>query len=418
MFRKILRELTGSVDFDSLNLRIFVSEPVSLTLVEEFFKVRKDFQCIRNAGERDKLIINERNLFGGYHKCMEVLGGMPVLPGAIGSTLLEAMASPRFLLNVSTVEDSSERTKRIAEILARQIADKGLGVVHDDNLGRVSYISPGTQAPVNPPVKNKNQQLQIEWNISGKSRPRDFMPRVLSLWQNLEPRFLPLQYGLIGAIDSPINGSNYEGFIKMLEPQPGALQCGVGWYGESPVQIGSFRHAQDESVYKSLPVRFRPSHLLTLQIDLVAFENEADFSAKFEELFRQTAIEVNSFFASAIVIRSGIAANGLPQYIVDDYSLSVGPWWEGLPSLPYWLGWYGSSYYPLLKEALTLSPFAKEFPDQGILLKLEDFPQTLNQLTGKFPELPKELLLTETTVQTPGAIRSRTYEPALIIPDL
>ena len=71
-----------------------------------------------------------------------------------------------------------------------------------------------------------------------------------------------------------------------------------------------------------------------------------------------------------------------------------------------------------MRESLASVPEAKEYPEQGILLKLNDFPQNLNQLTGKFPDLPKELILVETTSQVQGNIRSRSYEPAMIIPDL
>jgi hypothetical protein len=60
-----------------------------------------------------------------------------------------------------------------------------------------------------------------------------------------------------------------------------------------------------------------------------------------------------------------------------------------------------------VKESLASVPEAKEYPEQGILLKLNDFPQNLNQL-----------LLVETTSQVQGTIRSRSYEPAMIIPDL
>lgn len=418
MLRKIIREWTGAVDDDSLNFMVFVAEPVPLSWVEEFLKGRKDFQCIRDSGDREKLTVRERNLFGSYSKCLEVLGEMPVLPGAIFRSLLEAMASPRFVLNVKTVADSSERTNTLAELLARQLADRGLGVVLDCNLGQISYICPSAEPPANLVSPDKKQLLEIEWSIGGKTKPKDFMPKVLTLWQKLEPRFLPLQYGIDGEIDCPISGNNYDQLIKKLERKPKEPPLAVRWYGESPVQFGSFRHAEDETGYKRLPARFRPRHLLTLQIDMVPFEKEADFSAKFQEFFRQTAIEANAFFASAIVIRTGNAASGWPQYIVDDYSLSVGPWWEGLPSLPYWLGWYGSSYYPLVKESLASVPEAREYPEQGILLKLDDFPQNLSQLTGKFPDLPKELILVETTSQVQGTIRSRSYEPAMIIPVL
>ena len=418
MIKKFLHALTGSVEINSKNFRVFVAEPVSLSSLEESIEGEKCFSCTREAGEREKLTIQEKSLFGGCRPALEVLGEMALLQGARNKAVAEKIQAPRFVLDLNTVENSSERTNKLAELLARQIADKGKGVVLDWNSGQILYTSPGVKPPTNPAVENDKPQLQIEWSISAKVRPKDFMPGVLTLWQSLEPRLLPLQFGSSGAVNCPINDHNYESFINRLEESANEPLRLVEWHGDYPVQTGSFLHAADASGYKKLPDRYSPRHLLTLQIDMGPFENESDFSAKFEDFFRRTAIASNAFFASAIVIRFGVAPNGWPQYMVDDYSLSFGPWWEGLPSLPYWLGWYGSTYYPLVKEALASVPHAKEFPGQGMLLKLGDFPQNLDELRDKFPQLPKELLLLETTVQSPGSMRSRTYDSAKQIPDL
>lgn len=415
MLKKILYALTGTVEITNKSFRVYVANSVSLDRLEEILQSKKGFSFARITAEREKITVQEKSLYG-QKPALEILSAMNVLPGSASMKIAEAMQTPRFVLNIDTVENSSKKANRLAEELARQIAEEGRGLAQDWSYGEIYYRSSGLSSPSVKPKENESPKLRIEWSISARARPKDFMPKVIALWQSLEPRLLPLQFGGAAELNSPVVNHNYEAFVDRVENSAKESLRTVTWRGA--MGSGSFLHTADDSLYKRLPERYQPRHLLTLQIDMEPFENESNFSKTFDELFQGTAITLDAFFASAIVIRFGTNPNGWQQYMVDNYSLSFGPWWEGLPSLPYWSGWYGRAYYPLVKESLENLPQATEFPGKGYFLKLGDFPQNLDELQGKFPELPQSLLLIETTPQKPGSISSRSYDPAQFIPEL
>jgi hypothetical protein len=95
-----------------------------------------------------------------------------------------------------------------------------------------------------------------------------------------------------------------------------------------------------------------------------------------------------------------------------------GPWWLGLPSKPTWLTWFGAPYRELVSPSLN----GLAVPgDQGLFVRLGQEPMDTDQLKGRTPGLPSELLVNIEAKPGDGPMRSIThYEriPAKHIPPL
>jgi hypothetical protein len=118
--------------------------------------------------------------------------------------------------------------------------------------------------------------------------------------------------------------------------------------------------------------------------------NEASRSACVE-LFGAVARELGCFYAAGfverdwVVSRRRLGADGRTETL---HVLKKSEW-LGLPPFPVWLSWYGSPYQERVRSSLR--GLASEKHPKGLLLRLGEMPQDIDQLKGRFPVLPPEL---------------------------
>jgi len=409
----------GKQSFES-NVDVYTDRRIDVSFVERVLAAVNGLILQRSAGDPDCLHVQEIGAGGKPNPGLIIGASIELMPEFVPRPIANIMDSPGWQLFMYTMEGCHPRMAKVMEIVYQAIADEGNGFVFQTQDQKITYQSKSMRAATGErlgPDIREMPQVQLEWCIPAGKDPQDFMPEVMALWKEVEHRCMPVRYGYTEPVRFGASPDSMNRFYQFLQKN---FKIIVFWQSKLPIVGGHFSQAVDDSKWKVLPPRYARYHKLQCSILMSALLSEPEFLGKLDVLFQRTAMLLDAFYASAIVIRYEPWGKGsLPQHIVDNYALQYGPWWQGLPCLPVWLAWYGRSYFPYVKDALSGFPGASTVEGERIFLKIAAQPVNLDELNCIFPALPQELIIREITREVPGGgVASRSYESADFIPPI
>ncbi|MBS1994837.1 MAG: hypothetical protein JSS86_00945 [Cyanobacteria bacterium SZAS LIN-2] len=419
LFREIFQHMLRKKHLE-LYVEIYTDKCIDASFLENLLSGRTDVRVHRPENDPDSLQIHELTAKGKLKPGLVVTCPAELIEDFVPRSISQVMESPKWHLTIHTMEGCAPHMSALLETMYRAAAEEGNGFAVNSATNATIFQSKNMK-PAGPQsqvlLAGEKPQIEIKWCIPGDADPENFIPAVIALWSEIEPRCLPTHFGSTQPYRYRAQAENMDPFFRYIKEHKQGL---VFWRSTLPVVDGYFSRAADDSKWKVLPARYARYHSITLSIHSEALTTEPELLATVETLIQRTAKLLDAFFASAILKRYEPQARGhQAQHILDNYSLTFGPWWVGLSPLPVWLAWYGRQYYPFVKDALVNCPGARTIDGQNIFLKLSDQPLNLDELKQVFPTLPQELISPEVTRSTPiGSIASRAYAPAQFIPPL
>lgn len=331
--------------------------------------------------------------------------------------ILNQMAEPLYsvvILSEMTFDEAAQNDD-LAD-LCKIITDAGEGFAAYDPYEMVLYASNKLQKP-NRRVKSVQPEnrplIEFVWCIacSVDDDLAALFNSIFDVWYEYYPKIFPFKYG------TPARQ------IAERESQSTLVSAIIKdsfmTVGRAPLPIiNVFLHKpQDPRAWKNGGI---PYAKVTLSFLLDAFCQDLAFAPQMEQLFVETARRAGACFASAIVQRENtFGAWKFSQRILDNYRLTFGPWWQGLPSLPVWWAWYGVAYAPLVHDAINGAGRIIDYKGEGLFLKMSDKPLNIDELARLFPLLPADLVAHEIIKPTDGkTVSSREYASAVHMPQL
>jgi hypothetical protein len=112
------------------------------------------------------------------------------------------------------------------------------------------------------------------------------------------------------------------------------------------------------------------------------------------DTFKTVASDLGAFYAAAYVERNvRVGRSRTLSYDRDSDNLAArwpkGPWWLGIPPIPVWISWFGSSYATLVRD--SVGDLGTE-ASPGLMVRLGAEPLDTDAARRLMPALPQSLL--------------------------
>lgn len=405
---KILANAAGA--YTGHSLEVYTAKQVELHELKDAFAQMK-LQAIKDESQEYALELRPTGLLARLGQPIKVSHPNELDPDFVPRSIANIIEHPNWAYEICVPEQVEKSVMTVMNKIAQTIADRGQGFVLDN--GVTTYKSPSMVASKQEKhylEVHEQNQIKLEWFIPAEQVPEDLLLSVFRLWEQLEPKSLPNKYNFGSKSAPPMSRE----FCATLAKGPG------DWNAKLPCIGGYFKTAVDTRKWRTLPKQYARCHKLIFEMLAdVAIDNE-QMAQKVEKILIETALLTKSFFAAATLQRHDGNPNGFEGiYFRDNYFLEYSPLWLGLPVLPVWLGWYGKTYFALVKEHLLAHPEAQIVQDHHIFLKMNNLPLNLDELRSVFPALPANLLLKEEPHQAADGrilMGSRKYIPADYVP--
>ncbi|MCA0314979.1 MAG: hypothetical protein LCH63_14250 [Candidatus Melainabacteria bacterium] len=323
---------------------------------------------------------------------------------------------------IECLDGGTAKSIKIAEAIGRKLADVCVGRLYalpkgdfgialtSETLKEDAKIYENTNFEsferFSEHCQNNSRWISMKWSLpADRDSSRDLLAVVQKL-QTIFPSAVPLLYGL-SDYDSFLGGSGNRHLLEVIDS---ANRAGMqsDWYSFPPLELFHFLSSIDEASSQVKPERFANRRVLDLSIPLAVIAGQKNGFKLLSEFFTVVSQLVGAFFASAIVQHS----------YQERYDLDNSLLWEGLPALPYWLGWFGISYAPYLQDSLKDCEYAFFIEDRYIFLKMGEEPVDLGTLRQIFPTLPSRLLQTEVHCERGAGSLVPRFEAAEFIPPM
>ena len=365
------------------------------------------------AGDEGDLTAESRGLLRRKH--IFILSGPdPAEQEDFPYAVQQVLRGRAFLLEMNLPWGLSQKDMTRAFALCEHLAQVCDGAVFDPQEGRLWYPvvpnKPARREPALTPVR----QLTMEWYFQA-SEAEDgakFLETTRRIW----PEAVPTRFG------------SYEPLrFKMADPdgenafldqwQQG--NSSFFWKAKKPIFGGSIFWSPN----REPPDGARSRVVLSLSLNATAIETDQAMCDRAVDLFAAVAEDLGAFFGAGYVTRGVLTGSRGAQWhgqgtenFSDDWI--SGPWWLGLPTKPTWLTWYGEPYRDLVTPSLNGLSVLRE---RGLIVRLGPTPMDTDQLRGRAPNLPSDLLVAVQATRGEGPMKDITqYErtPATYIPSL
>jgi hypothetical protein len=260
--------------------------------------------------------------------------------------------------------------------------------------------------------------LTLEWYVAGHVA-MDLAARFLDATQAVDPRALPRRFaGGEPERGTPATGAAGRSAFESAWLAPRMLN----WTTGRPYLGGHLSPPPDAPQAN----RARRHTLIKLYVNATSIEPELDACDTVVGLFASIAVATNAFFGAGYVERRhALDGRGKLWSVGDTESIPWihGAWWDGLPSTPTWLSWFGRPYAPLVEDSLDGRAVAH---GEGLLLRNGPVPMHLEEVARLAPRLPRELVEVREPILaehlSPGLTEPIVLDwgrlPASAIPDL
>lgn len=348
-------------------------------------------------------------------------------PEDLDDSLLPYVLQPRWLLSVHVPYSMPHRYRELARRFARRVARETRGAVFDPQEDAVIWPRRTPKRYTAPAAEERFRHVYLTWFlplVQAEATPFN----LLSAFRATCPETVPVRYGGFepyrGRLDS-------DGDAAFVEAWRGAeLEFGGSFFWTAtPPCFGGHAAFPDKretltretaDVVQLRPPRAGRAIRVSTNWDGRALHEDARWCETVVAAFRNVARHLGAFYGAAYVNRNVVIKRGRVGYAPDSesFALQRSSWWLGIPPKPTWLAWFGEPYRDVVQSYL---PTAERFPE-GLLLRHGTEPMDIDELEGRMPELPAEVLAGPEieTFKHVGNLRlpEVSIEPASWIPDL
>jgi len=365
------------------------------------------------AADKGNLTAESRGLF--RHKHIFVLSGPdPAEHVDLPYPVQQVLQGRAFLLEMNLPWGLDEKDMSRAFALCEHLARECDGAVFDPQEDRLRYPVVPDKPTRREPVLTPIRQLTLEWyfQASEANNASRFLETTRRIW----PEAVPTRFGQYEPLRFKMADADGEdAFLDLWQPGNSSFF----WKAKKPVFGGSIFWSPS----REPPDGARPKVTLSLDVNATAIETDQAMCDRAVDLFAAVAEDLGPFFGAGYVTRGVLAGSRGAQWYgqgTENFSADwiSGPWWLGLPIKPTWLTWYGEPYRDLVTASLDGLSASRE---RGLLVRLGPTPLDTEQLRGRAPDLPTELLVKVESRPGEGPMKHITeYErtPARYIPSL
>lgn len=394
----------------SYDLEIALSRKPTFENIAEFVSSQKGIEASgRLEGGKGNVIVRRTGKVKASPG-FTVDGPFQIEEEDLPDELMAFVLAPRWLIQVSVPAASNDKDLSTALALGRALAKVCDGAVYDPQEDKVVFPK-GTPKRYKAPAEEQRIRLvNCEWYLPPARFEVTTASELLRLIRRLCPEAAPTRFGQYEPLQHRIEKGNDQPFLDSWK-EAAAVDIGDSffWKAKSPCYGGSvfFPDWRNEDRPKGVARRIN----LSMDFDGRALHGDSRWTETVIALFLELSRKLQAYYAATYVQREVIAKRGIwLDGRSEDISLPGGQWWTGLPPIPTWLSWFGKPYHSLVKG---VSGGFQEYPE-GLFLRLGSEPMDRDQLTGKFPPIPKEL---QTVVE--GSPREgRVFKPASVMPEI
>lgn len=318
-------------------------------------------------------LVVERRSPGGFRSLFTVDGPDSAEGEDLPAPLASLEPRPRWNLLISVHEAARPEGVRVAQMLARQVAEAWDGVVYDPQSDEIVRTGGERERPERAAGK-RLAIVEVEWVFPLSRFTMESLNVLLDVIERVFPQAMPRRERRLQA--------------SWREQSVGANRsfASLSWEAREPT-YGALVYIDRQRDY---PVKGSvAAWALTLSIDYETVKTNSSVRERVVDLFVQIATQLGAFYGAAYVRRGYIERQGklLTDLETEDYFI---PTWNGLPSFPTWLAWFGQPYRGLI--APTLAGNRVHERSGGLFLRMGDEPMTRDEMEDLFPLLPPLLV--------------------------
>lgn len=337
------------------------------------------------TADKGNLAAESRGLL--RHKHIFILSGPdPAEPEDLPYPVQQVLRGRGFLLEMNLPWGLDEKDMSRAFALCEHLARECGGAVFDPQEDRLRYPvmpdKPARREPALTPVR----QLTLEWyfQASEANDGSTFLQTTRRIW----PEAVPTRFGQYEPLRFKMaDPDGEEAFLDQWQ----SGNSSFFWKAKKPIFGGSIFWSPS----REPPEGARSRVVLSLSLNATAIETDQVLCDRAVDLFAAIAEDLGAFFGAGYVTRGVLTGSRGAQWygqgtenFSDDWI--SGPWWLGLPTKPTWLTWFGEPYRDLVTPSLN---GISVLNDRGLIVRLGPTPMDTDQLRGRAPDLPTELLV-------------------------
>ena len=350
------------------------------------FPVKPDPGSIRAAASKAGLRTEGSDVLSFFDStdALALTADGPYRVGAedLHEALLAVIPRPRWGMLISRPAASGDEGTRQALVVATAIAAPNRGAAYD--LQAETLVYPTRTVKKKPAAETRVRLVRLTWLVAQNVALREIASAWLGLVRRLFPQAVPRRYDTTEPMQYRLEPPGEEDFYAFWEAANRAVIPWVLFKSAAPCFGGIV------SLLGSDPSTYRP---IEIHMDFDGGYLEANDASRRAciDLFAAVAEELGCFYAAGYVERNWIVSrrNLSSDDESETFHIVKKTEWLGLPPFPVWLSWYGSPYRDGVRS--TLRDLAFEEHANGLLLRMGDLPQDVDQLRGLFPALPPEL---------------------------
>jgi hypothetical protein len=405
------------------DLEVFTKKHPEHAHVAEFVDSHAGLSLEGKLEPPESNIIVSRMTDAGSEAIVEIWGPDNAESEDLADIVAETIRPPYWLVQVAAPAPQAD-TVKLAESIATHVAQRCDGIVYDPQAEAIVWPKVNV---VSPSRSSRNERIRIvtlTWYLPASQASTSMARTFLRTVGNLCPRAVPTRFGVYHPLQGKLRPGEEQPFVDSVEEilqsersdmieLRSKAPCfgGYLWIPSRRPDLGKMQRSRDVT--------------LELNFDGRVIESDPKSCEKIVELFVELARSLKAFYANGYVERGVFASRGGLGYDEESeqYPKPAGRW-KGIPSVPYWLNWFGDPYFGLVKNALD-SPEASHFED-GILIRLGAKPRDFDQLRNSHLRLPPELVsdmrinVVETRYPSGITMRHNEWEASLAksVPDM
>lgn len=293
--------------------------------------------------------------------------------------LLAVVPHSRWGMLISRPAAAGDEGIRQALIVATAIATANRGAAYDRQTEKLVF-------PLRAVAKQPESRVRLvslTWLVAQNLAVADIAKAWLALVRRLFPQAVPSRYDMTEPMQHRLEPGGEDDFYAFWEASNREVIPWVLFKSAAPCFGGIV------SLLGPSPTKYQP---ISIQMDFDGGYLESNQASRRAciDLFRAVAGDLGCFYAAGHVERNWIVArrNVSSDSQTETLHILKKTEWLGLPPFPVWLSSYGRPYKERVRSSLEGSFEEKA---EGLLLRMGDIPQDLDQLRGRFPVLPADL---------------------------
>jgi hypothetical protein len=296
--------------------------------------------------------------------------------------LLAVVPHSRWGMLISRPAAAGDEGIRRALIVATAIARANRGAVYDPQTE--TLVFPLRAVAKQSARESRVRLVSLTWLVAQNRALADIAKTWLGLVRRFFPEAVPSRYDTTEPMQHQLEPGGEDDFYAFWEAANREVIPWVLFKSAAPCFGGIV------SLLGPSPTKHQP---IAIQMDFDGGYLEANAASRraCTDLFRAVAEDLGCFYAAGHVERNWIVArrNLSTDSQTETLHILKKTEWLGLPPFPVWLSWYGGPYKERVRPSLERVSF-EENPE-GLLLRLGDMPQDVDQVSGRFPGLPADL---------------------------